>query len=1126
MERERDRDSHSSNGDDDEIIFDEEVLPEIEIREYVTLDEILAENPRFLAFSEQDLLVYLSQLAGNGIRGKRYAKLHKAVLAGGSGAEGAIDPKYTLPKLDVDRDDFEELEDYIDSRDRAYRAVNYSLQQIELAKLAMPYTWEPGGKPVFRAPVPPRPYIFTLNNNIKRDNGKFLEFDKTDGLAFISAKWCPQLYTAESYLSEEDSAPPLKRQYKYIKWAADKRGAGDAADYQQWIARNVRPALENVIQKAIKKPTDLHEIKRVLMKHSFKLDDFNDGEFDILVKHVESLVEEDAEGAAPRPKVATKRKAAHAHAHTRALVPINYWDAVRSHASKMGPLTNPENLKQLEEKIANYIAAMIQSSYSSSGSSGSASSGDNERLEPFKLASGIVSGEYNMEDVIGMLKKLNLAVNYAMADKLFKNVTGFKLPEVDAIDREKALHAIIEGSMRDSGGSTFGVSWSDISEIVAGTNTAKYDGSPFAMLDNIFEEMQNHMYNIDSENEGDVAAGSGGAGGSGSGAAELADVDFADVSTGAQDIYRKILPDLLKIREASALPLDINFLVQQQKTYINRPSRFQELMAALPELPQSVATRVCSFDLENALAYAGELFNTALSEQIKKVYPAIYAAWQKACKANMALALTIWWLDLIEASVNKQLNFSVLRGAIMFANMWSPYGAPLEDKAEHGIFQYLTAVAADVMSTNSQNAEVLRKEMHEVANRLFQQKIEDLRAKWKTMPRYRDKTKKIRDLLVQTISAIQANEPVNVLGNFVESYLYLPSLMPNATIKKIGTWGHGCCLVVIGKDYEADIEWKAEIPRLWRLKEALARQRWSSAQRPHYKVIRAAAPPPAAPAKEAPAFVATNLIVQDIETPPVIKANELWLSEAHLQELNSGYQGTLFANDFLALTIAKVYGNLSNKKRTTFTECVNKINSDVFITKVISFVATNLQQNMAALAGGADTGPASAPYLEIIANIKRTLSLIKDAANPIYKYALACALALPGRIQGDGQNKRYSVPTNIRSDVLKIIIDSNYEYIVSKTKTSETMTNDEIQNYITRMREEEKNVKLEYQDVLSNDDRQLLKEIKKIGLQMKLPELNEHQIQAGVDGPDAEAEAEADFRQQSYDEDRGDEQID
>ena len=149
---------------------------------------------------------------------------------------------------------------------------------------------------------------------------------------------------------------------------------------------------------------------------------------------------------------------------------------------------------------------------------------------------------------------------------------------------------------------------------------------------------------------------------------------------------------------------------------------------------------------------------------------------------------------------------------------------------------------------------------------------------------------------------------------------------------------------------------------------------------------------------------------------------------------------------------------------------------------------------------------------------KDVLSKIKNTSHPIYIYALACVLALPGKVNNIFN---FILPSNISSTVMETIANNNYNYIIEYAKSNSMMTVTEIQNYITKMREIEKNIKLEYQDELSNDDRRLLKDMKRFGLKVDMSDAN------NMNNPtqNEDDQGEADFMQMNTDYDRDDDEL-
>ena len=88
------------------------------------------------------------------------------------------------------------------------------------------------------------------------------------------------------------------------------------------------------------------------------------------------------------------------------------------------------------------------------------------------------------------------------------------------------------------------------------------------------------------------------------------------------------------------------------------------------------------------------------------------------------------------------------------------------------------------------------------------------------------------------------------------------------------------------------------------------------------------------------------------------------------------------------------------------------------------------------------------------------------------------------------QNNKLVVPDNVSATFYANILRDNLNILTEWNKNNSMLTPFEIQAYITKMREEQKKSTLSKLDVLSIDDMQLMKDMKRFGL-MKMFEKTE-----------------------------------
>lgn len=1074
---------------EEDIIEEDELLPEIEIREYITIDEMIEFNPKFIAFNEEELESLFKQLLNK--NPKAFLKIHSNIIK--SERINVID--YIKPTLDVSYNNYDDLSEILDEYERINRAANYSLQKYLSDKNSLPYIWDVNNTKV-NFPIIDKQYEFMLNTN-KHNYARFLSFDKSEKLSLIGARWKPLLFTKDNFISETAKY----KKYPYIK--VSNKDINE--DLNRWLIKYVTPSLVSILQKNIKYNTSIHDIRSLLSHHGIIFDNLEEKDFQILSEYLESIIESNIEDTEVKNRLKLKKRKWNTSN-------LEFWDILKSHYKSFVFYKNSENKKALEDKIANYIAILPRGEKSK------------EPLDVYKFAQSISSNDMTHAEIIEIIKNNYLHILYLLSDNLFKSVTAFKLPEDDKdIDKEKELFEKTNNSILLESRHKFIDKFTDLSEIVEGNNTNLYDGSPFAGLDNVFEETKNEFIELKEEEQLETEYDP----------EFLIEDEFEtypallDCNKGCLDILSKIVPQLKAISIASGLPIDINSIIYRINTYVVTYSRVEELTQKIQDLPEIIARRIISCPtIESSLEYIKQLMNVNVSQALETLYPTIYINWEKNCKTQLKLALTMWWLDLIEMSLFGNLNFSILSGMIEYADLWSPFGLPVEESKQNtqGIFYYITAVTTDVLSSipdkNRMHLDTLRKDIIENGNKIFKDKIEELKERWvivKNTSLTKDKAKKVKDKLTEVINAIQTKKPVNnALGTYVESYLYLPTLLPNSGTKRRNniSWGQGCCLININDDYSADKDWKKDLIALWRLKQGFAKTKWSTSKRGFLKKMEK---DDVVTKKEEPEVIKLkklDIVLDDVTNDKTIISNDNWLPEHYNKKLKAEYEGNIFAKEILEITVEKLYGHLTTKKQKLLQNAIDIIIKDVeSVIRNISYITLNLQRILLK----EEFNTVFDDSLKIIKEIKGVLNNLEYTNAPIVIYAFACILALPGQLIDK------SIIKPINNDIYQKILNENYDSIVKSITGYEMLSKTDIQEYITSQRELQKEEKLNFQDELSNEDRKILGDLKRFKLTNVIDEAM--RTQKRVIEEQADEAEEMNYMNDDRDADRDDENL-
>ena len=115
-----------------EFIEEDEILPDIEIREFLSIEKILEFDPKFVQSSYEEIVDLISELLKNSSRARIFADLHKSIIKP-SKKELKELTDYTKFKVELERRPVEEQDSYVIEYIAAHKADYYNLQQIQKA---------------------------------------------------------------------------------------------------------------------------------------------------------------------------------------------------------------------------------------------------------------------------------------------------------------------------------------------------------------------------------------------------------------------------------------------------------------------------------------------------------------------------------------------------------------------------------------------------------------------------------------------------------------------------------------------------------------------------------------------------------------------------------------------------------------------------------------------------------------------------------------------------------------------------------------------------------------------------------------------------------------------------------
>ena len=1101
----------------DVLIDDDEILPEIDIRELLTIEQLQEFNSNFVAFTDNDIYILMNELLKSSESSMNYISLYKSVL---NKEPFSIYHYNLLPKIYAIRKDYEEEKDensdsddeesgsdsgsetepteiqkYFRDYENALTARSYNLQQILINKASFPFDtlniMQKDDKPFNLTIQEPGEVLLDDNDentdkfNFSRTRITIADIDyfndiRVDGLIFNQPKW-----TTESYLYEINKPKPLS-----LRKLISIYDILNMNELQKLITDKIIPKFDSIL-KNIKTRLDLHQLSLLLSLNGFKIDELSTEQFTKLQDHLASIIHSDEDN---EDKEDTSK--------SLNIIKLNdnynkFKDILDSHFSKFGLLLDEQTKLAVLQQIQTYLSGNLQQA---------AIVLQNEVLTEVLLND--LKTTTNTEEVINKVRTFLIQTNTNKALEFFNEYKALKSP--DNIDEIIDRYNLIDKKYIDYTDNLNIDIGADLKEFVLGTDTKKYDGAPNRELDQIYAEELELLIPIEeTEIESDIAD-------------VLSSLeenivfnpsDFDQYDDSVKDILLKIIPYFLKISYISGLAFDTKKICDRLAKTIIFDSRKSQIIKELgdTEVADSVIDSIINQNTpEDALLIIQEIANQEIVVKLQSKYFEIYKTWDKECKKSIIECMTLWWLDLLESSLRGTLNFNIFNGYIQFAPLWNKFGPPLQPKAETGIIIYLANVSLILLNSFGYDKEREFIKLIELnANNKYKEKLNELQQLWtniKDNQIVEDNVEKAKLSLIETIRQLNAKKkPKNYIPSFVNAFLYLPMLIPQKHIKN-ANWAQGCCLAELNDDYESDADWRnfSNLAGLKDIKKNLSLSK--------NKFIK----------NRADYYYFTKKIDDKIEKyvfnkiDCVTKETESEKEEIKKSE-NIDYNWLpRFKNDSQKLkeTIVAIINTIYKGKSASIMNVFNNINSIDNSIALLSIIIKYLYQSNLALNNKFITD--SLIFCKEMKSYMNTLT--QDDVN-ISKYIIARALCYPGNYN----NNKIALPSGIQESVYPNIIKEHYKNIIDWDKSKKILNDDEIKEYLNTMREKQKDIILDNLNAIEdNSEKQVLTDMKNFGLisyTNLYKKQNDEELKVPEEYIDEDLEGELDFAQRPTDED-------
>ena len=786
--------------DDYTYKYEDEDLDDIEYLEIMSLDDIIKDNPSFIALSENDIRDNLSNMFLNNKKAKNVTKLFYEIINDINEKRGVLDnyDNYIFnAEVEKEKNDVNEIKE---QEDASYfnKLENREFNQYIKAK---------------------DKYFFCIKYNNESTNIRFMNDKKINiSLEPYHNNEFPIYYPV--FPTDEVNIPIISAYYKIPKSTISDKIYEKITDYlinskninlknannydnTKDLVKDVRPDIHHII-KYMKEDErndfnlDYKNIDAIFKKFGKSLDLINQKDCDILCDYMISVTEYEKERKNIFRRINIKKS-----------------DILNKKLVFFDKLKSIINLLDLKESTINFLGKtkiILEEHLSTIAVTDELVNLNNLNIN--KLILHI--NQTDEEDVLQLLTNIKQSMHMANIkdtiieiDKILKTVD--KKPEI--IKNYEILKHKFEYSRNhifdyDKDGKHYLISYREVKEIKEGKYNDNYEGIPLDNMedtinvddqDNIAHEVYDIKYVIDTIDINKY----------------LTNINYK-TEEGFIDGIKNVLPELTEISKMCNLEIDYDILCSELFKY-NRsiPSRkniyikeFKDRNVELNNTLLNILEKVPPKNILNINGLVNELDRDTLD-----IILIATKEWLSSIKELFIHAISFWILNVQEKILDDTFPLDENYLNDNYIVNWYKYGSPfnnLKKSEEKGVLPYIINIAKEYLINKNElsiNADNLLKDTIKFIEDKYTPYLENMKSKYELL---KNKKKEMRGLIEkEKFKNLRDNKicvkNVNLCKEqHVKSLLY----MPDIDYVKIHKFLHGCCLKKLDDTFSDDIDLK------------------------------------------------------------------------------------------------------------------------------------------------------------------------------------------------------------------------------------------------------------------------------------------------------------------------------
>ena len=769
----------------EDFIIEDEELDEIEYLEILSLDEIIKENPSFIALSRDEIYHTLYELFKNKRKADDITQLFYDVINNNNEKLGKLkDYSHYIFKADAEKQDYTEMDkeadtDYFNGLEK----LNTTRYRDAKNKYFFSLKYDDASKHLrFKPASQDTSIVLEIPTGTNEHPIYYPVYPADDvNVPLIAAYYKIPTATINDYIYNKITAHLFNS--KNVNYQSSEQYTSINT-----LVLHTKPPIETVIQY-LKDcfELDYNHLNNVLKRFGYSLDFINVADFDKLCMYMTSIVSE-------KERVTVNRA-----------FKIKKPEILNKKLAFFDKLTTTVKLLKLSEKtvdmLTNLKAALDDQALNKVQ--------DDFDLPSFNihdLISQINADNMTLEQVIAKIQNIKHSLNIAHGTKTINSLLETQDVIEDILNEYESMKANFEYARQhtfdyDKDGKSFIVYYKELHEILEGGNEDNYEGIPEILKNNAyeaFEDMDNVVTDVfgNIQEEGDTT----GKGKKNDLEKYWLNLQFKD-DIGFVEILRILLPMIGKIEKIAALPIDYHLLCAELfKTYRGVSTKYNELQKAFDDKGVVLSSNVIG-DIAKVSPYVSFYVDLNMGAEIKNIIVEVNKNYAKQLNDIFCLAIAWWSIDIQERILANTLFIDDNALNPAYIDKWYAYGMPIQAKEKNGVLPYLSHIIIDMLKESNEYvlSENIQIDALKVIENDFKATITELR---KTHEAFKEKKKVEQGIIAQRnmIENIKNKKFDKIATDFINALLY----MPGVNYKKVHKFLLGCCLQKIDKDFKAD----------------------------------------------------------------------------------------------------------------------------------------------------------------------------------------------------------------------------------------------------------------------------------------------------------------------------------